>query len=87
MLINNEFGISLAKLRKERRLTQEELGELLGINGKSVSKWERGITRPSVENILKICVLFRISSDELFLIYSNSSFLNDELENINGKLR
>ena len=81
MFINNEFGIKLSKLRKERKLTQEELGELLGINGKSVSKWERGITMPSVENILKICVLFRISSDELFLIYKNTSLSNDGLKN------
>lgn len=85
MLINNEFGIKLAKLRKERKLTQEELGELLGINGKSVSKWERGITRPNVENILKICVLFRISSDELFLLYENTSFSDEKLKKLSEK--
>lgn len=85
MLINNEFGIKLSKLRKERKLTQEELGELLAINGKSVSKWERGITMPSVENILKICVLFRVSSDELFLIYKNTLLLENESKNISVK--
>lgn len=67
----DKLGEKIYKLRKDRQLTQEELGELLGINGKSVSKWERGITNPSIETILKICTLFRISSDELLSLFKD----------------
>lgn len=43
--INNEkFGIFLARLRKERGMTQKELAEKLYVSDKAVSKWERGLS-------------------------------------------
>lgn len=38
-----KIGLFIAKQRKEVGLTQEQLGELLGITKNAVSKWERGI--------------------------------------------
>ncbi len=35
-------GKFLASLRKEKRLTQEQLAEMLGVNSLSVSRWENG---------------------------------------------
>ncbi len=43
-----EMGKLIARLRKEKKLTQEELGRLLGVSGKSVSKWERGTNTPDI---------------------------------------
>ncbi len=37
------MGKLIAEIRKEKGMTQDELGELLGVNGKAVSKWECGI--------------------------------------------
>ena len=37
-------GRMIAEKRKELGLTQEALGTMLGISGKAVSKWERGIS-------------------------------------------
>lgn len=37
-----EFGSRLARLRKERGYSQEELAEKLGVSRQAVSKWERG---------------------------------------------
>ena len=37
--------------RKERGLTQAELGAMLGISGKAVSKWERGLSKPCDEHL------------------------------------
>ena len=37
-----KIGALIAKLRKERNLTQSELGEQLGVSYKAISKWERG---------------------------------------------
>ena len=64
--MKNNYGEMIYCLRKENSLTQEKLGEILGINGKSVSKWERGITIPSLKNIKKICFIFNITVDDFF---------------------
>ncbi len=37
------MGKLIAKLRKEKEMTQDELGYLLGVGSKAVSKWECGI--------------------------------------------
>ena len=37
------MGRFLKELRKERRLTQEELGKMIGVTNKSISKWENGV--------------------------------------------
>ena len=55
----------IKKLRKEKNLTQEELGNLLGVSGKAVSKWERGESLPDVTIIKKLSDNLGISSDEL----------------------
>ena len=40
--------------RKELGLTQAELGTMLGISGKAVSKWERGLSKPCDEHLAKL---------------------------------
>jgi transcriptional regulator with XRE-family HTH domain len=60
-----ELGIYLYNARIKKKLTQEELGEQLGINGKSVSKWERGVSVPSYKVLRKLCEIIGISSDEV----------------------
>lgn len=40
---NNKIGKYIASLRKEKKLTQAELGNKLFVTDKAVSKWERGI--------------------------------------------
>ena len=41
----------ISQKRKERGLTQAELGAMLGISGKAVSKWERGLSKPCEEHL------------------------------------
>lgn len=64
-MINYKLGDYLYKARIKKGLTQEELGEKLGINGKSVSKWERGLSKPSYPLLKKLCEILEISSDEI----------------------
>ena len=47
--MENICDLIVAK-RKECGLTQAELGEMLGISGKAVSKWERGLSKPCDEH-------------------------------------
>ena len=43
--------------RKERGMTQAELGAMLGISGKAVSKWERGLSKPCEEHLDRLVAL------------------------------
>ena len=40
-----KIGKFIAELRKEKKLTQEELAVLLGVSNKSVSRWENGVSQ------------------------------------------
>ncbi len=62
---NEKIGKFIAKLRKAKNLTQQQLGDLVGVGGKSVSKWERGINMPDVSIINELSKILGITSDEL----------------------
>ena len=70
---SDKIGKFISKLRKEKNMTQQELGDLLGINGKSISKWERGINLPDISILKDLTNIFNISIEEL---------LNGERKNI-----
>ena len=51
------IGDMIVEKRKERGLTQAELGSMLGISGKAVSKWERGLSKPCEEHLDRLVAL------------------------------
>ena len=59
------IGAFLAELRKERGLTQEELGEALGVSNKTVSRWETGTYLPPVEMLQQLSDRYGVSINEL----------------------
>ena len=52
------IGDLIVEKRKEQGLTQTELGAMLGISGKAVSKWERGLSKPCDEHLDRLIALF-----------------------------
>lgn len=60
------IGQNIAKYRKLRRLTQEELGENLGVTNQAVSKWESGSSLPDVTLMPMIADTLGITLDELY---------------------
>ena len=45
-------GKFIAELRKEKGMTQEQLGDRLGVNSRSVSRWENGHGMPDISLLL-----------------------------------
>lgn len=62
---NKKIGKLIADLRKKQGLTQQELGDKVGVGFRAVSKWERGITLPDITIINEVSRILGISSDEL----------------------
>ncbi len=61
----NKSGKFIAKLRKEKNMTQEQLAEKMGVSINAVSKWERGLSFPDVSLYKKICKELDINIEEL----------------------
>ena len=59
------IGKNIAKYRKVRGLTQEELGTKLGVTNQAVSKWEGGRNLPDIAIQRVICDTFNITMEEL----------------------
>lgn len=58
-------GKFIATLRKEKELTQEQLGEKLGITNKTISRWENGNYMPDIEMLSLLSKEFDVSINEL----------------------
>ena len=60
-----EFHEKLQELRKNRKMTQEELAEVLYVSRTAVSKWESGRGYPSIDSLKEISKFFSVSIDDL----------------------
>ncbi len=67
------FGNFLHELRLRRGLTQYQLGALVGVSDKAVSKWENGFSKPQSSILYKLSDVLEISVDELLTCKYHSS--------------
>ena len=61
-----KIGKFISAMRKEQKLTQRELADILGISDKTISKWECGNGMPEVSLMLPLCEALQINLNELF---------------------
>jgi len=60
-----KFGKRLKQLRKEKNLTQVQLGELLNTSHATINRYENNIHEPDLETINKLADLFDVTADYL----------------------
>lgn len=63
------FGDKLQALRKQQKISQDNLAEQLGVSRMTISRWESGQSLPDINQILKISEVFTVSVD--YLMYEN----------------
>ena len=66
------FGETIAYLRKQKGMTQNELAEKMHVTDKAVSKWERNLSCPDVNTISKLADILDVSVEELIQSKNNS---------------
>ncbi len=59
------IGEKISILRNSLGISQEALADKLMVSRQAVSKWEMDQTQPQIDNVLQLCELFSISTDEL----------------------
>ena len=78
-----KIGKFIAECRKQKKLTQQQLADKLGITDKAISKWERGIAMPDTSIMLELCGILCISVNELLsgemINMENSNEKNEQL--------
>ena len=72
-----ELGSKIKYLRSKAGLTQEQLGNALGVSPQSVSKWEMDQALPQIDKALAICKLFTLCG----LSLRSSCFSNFDIHN------
>ena len=70
------FGDRLKELRKNKNISQEELGTFCGVAKNTISNWENNINRPDIDLVTKLADYFNVSTDYLL------GFNQDDLDNI-----
>ncbi len=64
-LVLTDLGKNLCSIRKERRLTQQQLAELLGVQQRVISRWETGVAKPRLNHIVQLAKVLEVSLDRL----------------------
>ena len=59
------FGNKLYELRKQFRLSQNDLANQLGVSNKAISKWENGKAKPTTDTLRKLAAIFNINVNDL----------------------
>lgn len=60
-----KIGSFLKELRKEKRLTQEQLAEKLNVSGRTVSRWETGSNMPDISLLVELAEFYEVSIPEI----------------------
>ena len=60
-----KIGKFIASARKKKKLTQEQLAIKLGINNRTISRWENGKNMPDASLYKPLCEILEISIEEL----------------------
>ncbi len=83
-----KMGSFLKELRKEKNMTQEELGEKLGVTNKTISRWETGKYMPPVECLEMLSDMHGLSINELLSggRLSKEDFITNAEDNLKSTL-
>ena len=76
-----EFAERLKTLRKQVKLTQAQIAEKLDISQQAYASWERGVKKPTQDNLVKIAQVLNVSIDYL-VSNSDKNLKEEELDNV-----
>ena len=75
-----EIGAFLKQLRNEKGITQEQLAEILGVSGRTVSRWETGTNLPDLSILVEISEYYNVEIKEILNGERKSENMDNELK-------
>lgn len=76
-----KIGRFIAERRKDKKMTQEELGEKVGVTNKTISRWETGRYMPDLDTMPVLCNELGITVNELLSGEKLSDDYNKQADN------
>lgn len=80
---STEFATTIYRIRQEKKLTQKEIGDIIGVSDRTISKWENGTTVPDLCQIRNICKKLEISPS---LLIKSEKKLSDNITNLRREI-
>ena len=74
-----DFGIRLKKLRKKRKMTQQEVADRLGKSAKTISLYENNTQTPRLEVLIELAVMYNASVDYILGFTDRTHLYIDDL--------
>ena len=81
-----KIGSFLRELRKEQRITQEDLAEKLNVSSRTISRWETGSNMPDISLLIEIADFFDVSIPEIINGERKSEKMVEEVKEVAEKL-
>lgn len=78
--VEKVIGIQIAKLRKNRGITQAELAELINVSIETVSRLERGVSLPSLKTLETIANALNVTFKDIFNFEYTQKSMGSEYE-------
>lgn len=75
-----DFGLRLKELRESKQLSQQEVAERLSVGRSTISGYERNTITPSVEQLVRMAVLYNTSLDYMMGIDNRTCLFLDDLD-------
>lgn len=84
------LGDKIKEFRKKQNISQEELALKMHVVRQTISKWEKGLSVPDAEDVIRLAEIFQVSVSELLGVQERESFSNqilaEKLEEVNQEL-
>jgi len=71
-----EIGTVIKELRLKKKMTQEELGEVLGVSVQTVSRWENNVNYPDLVMLPELASFFHVTTDYLLGVKGEKTMAN-----------
>lgn len=82
--MTDNLAIQLKDARTNTGFSQNDVATILHISRQSVSKWERGVTYPDLDNLIRLSDIYKVSIDELV---KKNAELKSQIDDNNQKIR
>lgn len=83
------LGKRLEQIRKDKKINQSDLAKIIGLTQQTISSYEKGVNKPSIDILLRLAAELNVSSDYLLFGNMDTEKLSEEQKeilNVYGKI-
>lgn len=81
-----KIGNFLKELRKEKKLTQEQVADKLGVSGRTISRWETGAYMPDISLLVDIAEMYDVDVRDIIDGERKDTNMNSEVKDVAVKM-